>query len=561
MHKKMFALSLFASAVYSAWWLRPAIDMQANAAELPTEQVAARPGKKAPSNAASSQPSHSSSCFRGSFTPKPKSESNVKVSDVTLGTSFVIPKEIAKGTSHIPAVNYRIDGEKLFTVTSTGNLFVWDTDTQKIEENILLTKEPLQSVTIDPRGCFAAWSTKDSFSILALGDKHPTTVQKLSPQSISISPNQDVVALSFKDRVELRSTEDASLQKELKSFSGDVTNLSYSPDGKTLAVTTRSGKLSLIDTASYKEKTVQKMGPIYAVAFSPDSKFVAFGGEERIVYQRELSTAKEEVITKDQPFWITTVSYSPDGEMIAFGDESCDVWLFDRDEKKNLFHSKHHVECWLSGIAWTPDSNVFLFGCKPNTYDGSPRIHTPNHAHEANNASEVVKLDQEIQKNGETLARLLDSEEMAEYRKRYELAVKSQLSARNVILNHNEFGNGANGWNGLNNFSPNGSPNGYFPNVVFNNDNNVNNVVILNNNNSINEIGSNNFASILGTLSNTVYLTPEVKKLFEEMKNDPKLKDVVSTQWSLNEKRDKSFNETLAYLNESFCVNQWVVKR
>ncbi|MHC4224104.1 MAG: WD40 repeat domain-containing protein, partial [Planctomycetota bacterium] len=106
-------------------------------------------------------------------------------------------------------------------------------------------------------------------------------------------------------------------------------------------------------------------------------KCVAYGGVDRQVYQYSLAEKKEEVISKGQPFWITCLGYSPDGRRIAVGDESCDIWLYEVSSKKRLFHNKHHVECWLNSVAWAPDNETFLFGCRPNSHAGRPHLHMP----------------------------------------------------------------------------------------------------------------------------------------------------------------------------------------
>jgi WD40 repeat protein len=537
MQKRFFAISLFTTALLGVSWSQP----KTKAAERPQPtSSAAKPVKSAPLPTATSKPVESGICLTKNSEPPHKREHSAKDPSVTLGQSFVIPKEVSGDLSHIPAVSYRLDGEKLFTVTNNGQLFVWSNSTQKIEQQIVLTDESIVSVVLDPRGCFAAWSTKSDFYLLALEEKNPTKIKGIAPKSIALSPANDVLALAFADRLELRSTSDASLQRELKGFKGEISNLSFSPDGKTLGVTTKEGAFSLLKTDSLKElKTIKKSSALYALAFSPDNKFVTYGGAERIVYQMELASYQEEVITQDRPYVITTLSYSPDGEMIAFGDESCDVWLFRRADKKNLFHSKHHNECWLNGVTWTPDSQAVIFGCRPNSGTGRSSIYVDNHLHEANNDSEVVRLDKEIEANNQALNALLSSEAMAPYRKKLEEAKTKQQQARKITLNHNEVTNTG---NTLNNIS-----NNYVPNNISNYN------YILNN------TSNNNFNNFNNNVQLEKQSNEETKKLLDELEKVPSLQANVVALRSLNEQRNSNFEAKVKLLNESFCVNQWVI--
>ncbi|MHC4390397.1 MAG: WD40 repeat domain-containing protein, partial [Planctomycetota bacterium] len=113
------------------------------------------------------------------------------------------------------------------------------------------------------------------------------------------------------------------------------------------------------------EREVKHAHPLYAVAFSPDGRTISFGGQEKKVYAVAVKGGDPVILSEKQPFDITALGYNHTGDVLAIGDESCDVWLLDVEAKAHLFHGKHHVECWLSSLAWAPDNETFLFGCRP----------------------------------------------------------------------------------------------------------------------------------------------------------------------------------------------------
>ena len=137
MQKRFFAVSLLTAALLGDWWSHPTT----KAAELP-KGATATPATITPLPLSTSQPANNGVCLTKSVEP-PKQERRADKASVNLGQSFVIPKEVSGELSHIPAVNYRLDGEKLFTVTNTGQLLVWSNASKKIEQQILLTDEPM----------------------------------------------------------------------------------------------------------------------------------------------------------------------------------------------------------------------------------------------------------------------------------------------------------------------------------------------------------------------------------------------------------------------------------
>ncbi|MCU0723625.1 MAG: WD40 repeat domain-containing protein, partial [Planctomycetes bacterium] len=136
--------------------------------------------------------------------------------------------------------------------------------------------------------------------------------------------------------------------------------------------------------------------PLYAAAFRPGADFLAYGGRDRKIRYRDLRSGSELVLPGRQPYEITALGFSPDGTHLAVGDESCDIWVYQVDPPKLLFHSKHHHECWLNSVSWTLDGERFLFGCRPNAHAGKPALFEPNVILEARQAEAARNLDPAI---------------------------------------------------------------------------------------------------------------------------------------------------------------------
>jgi RNA polymerase sigma factor (sigma-70 family) len=101
--------------------------------------------------------------------------------------------------------------------------------------------------------------------------------------------------------------------------------LTFSPDGKQVAVTLMGTAVRLIDVATGEEKrTFEHPAAVGACAFSPDGKLMATGGHEQekdVYFARlwEVATGKELRRFTASDGWINALAFSPDGTTLAAG--------------------------------------------------------------------------------------------------------------------------------------------------------------------------------------------------------------------------------------------------
>jgi hypothetical protein len=317
---------------------------------------------------------------------------------IDLEKSFEVPHQEENHPSHSPCVVFTADGRRMVTATSEGEIVEFDAKTHRIVRRIPLPEGVTSAISIDPQARRAVAALEKGLVVVDLEQSAVIkTDNEIAAKCVAISPDASLVALTNANHWEIRELPSLKLLSTIQGYESPWTNVTWSADGTLLAATAENGQLvvhhRLDDRPVYQ---VRKEGALHAVAFHPAGERVAYGGHDRNVYEYSIPSEEEQVLSSDQPYWITCLGYSPDGEILAVGDESCDIWLYERASRKLLFHNKHHVECWLSGVGWAPDNESFLFGCRPNSHEGKPSVYQPLVVAEAAQAEEVCRQREQL---------------------------------------------------------------------------------------------------------------------------------------------------------------------
>ena len=144
-----------------------------------------------------------------------------------------------------------------------------------------------------------------------------TRLGKGKINEIQLSPDGTQLAVATSIGVWLHNAHSGE-ELDLLNPMTDISSISFSPDGQTLATGGRDSTIYLWNVATGKQiKTlIGHKAPIISVSFSPDGQTLATGGRDSTIYLWNVATGKK-IKTLRCPGILFSLAFSPDGTVLV----------------------------------------------------------------------------------------------------------------------------------------------------------------------------------------------------------------------------------------------------
>jgi WD40 repeat protein len=185
---------------------------------------------------------------------------------------------------------------------------------------------------------------------------------------MAFSADGKTIATGYRDTIRLL---DATTGKDLRVLTGhsssSIPALAFSADGKWLVSGGRDHTVVMWDLATGKPRHQfdgHRAG-VYCMAFSPDAKLLATGGDEDhalIIWDVKARSPRH--ILTDHYYWVLCTAFSPDGKTVATGDgingiddREAQIRLWDAETGKLRRRFFGHLNA-VQSLAYSPDGKL-----------------------------------------------------------------------------------------------------------------------------------------------------------------------------------------------------------
>jgi len=288
-------------------------------------------------------------------------------------------------TESVWSVAFSSDGNSIVCGTGNGNVQLWDIQRGKLKSTFTGHTESVKSVAYSPDGKTIASTSRDKTVRLwdaATGKTKAILTGYMRINTTAYSPDSKTIVTGNQDG-EVHFW-DVSTAKLKTTFTGDkngiIFNITYSPDGKTIAVVSSyNDRVLLRDAKTGKHKaTLEHFGLIDTVflllqnreydigpiAYSPDGNTIVTGGdyytvEKGTVYLWNAKTGKRKRVIFKGPGAVYTVVFSKDGKrIIATGDWKNEIRVWHAETGKELTPTPADIPSGSKRLLHSPDGTT-----------------------------------------------------------------------------------------------------------------------------------------------------------------------------------------------------------
>lgn len=300
---------------------------------------------------------------------KPGEDHNPKPAEIQRGPAWA--RLLNEHSGAITALAFSADGRTLASASADKTARLWNVETAK--SRVVFRTQPGEVTGVaflsDGQTLASSGGEKDVGTVkrweAASGkEKAVLHTQPEVPQQLAASPDGKLLAWGDRNDILFWDVERGALRTTLKGVVLGVDKLTFSRDGKKLAVIAQGGNVLVWDVDKPTEPLLKlQPGLPDCLAWNRDGTELAIGTGDKSLALWDLASKKPRKTISSFPDNVSAVAYSPDGKVLAAA--SLD-WIFCYDpatgnllaKAKAPFAERHHPGC----LVFSPDGKILASG-------------------------------------------------------------------------------------------------------------------------------------------------------------------------------------------------------
>ncbi len=275
-------------------------------------------------------------------------------------------------TRLVEAVTYSPDGRTLASCSWDYTIRLWRMDRAATDAAVPVTlphDTTRYATAFSPDGSLLVSAGDRSLTIWSCRPDYRRMMERVgdSYHSVSFSPDGKTIALGAEDgTVRLCDMPSARERQVLRGHAGTVRSVAFSPDGSLLVSASQEGRVVLWDAIQGAERRIliaEGPFPIRSVAFSSDGRTIALGEpsyKPGDVLLLDVRTGAIRARLAGHTLGVHAVAFSPDGRTVATAGVDHCIKLWDAATARELASLSQGVG-WVKSIAFSPDGGWLAF--------------------------------------------------------------------------------------------------------------------------------------------------------------------------------------------------------
>ena len=262
-------------------------------------------------------------------------------------------------------------GDNLYTSGSDGKIFAWDIDNPKAEPVLATESSDINRVlAVSEDENYLARGTDDG-KIQIFDLRNGNQLHKEfeghngGVWSMKFSPDGKALYSSGADSTIYKWKMSSGEKTKMDRSTSRCRSIDLSKDGKSLAVGSEAGVVSIIDVNTNAKKDIyrtEKTG-IYSLAFNNKGNHVAIGDRSGAVIIYDIENDKEVANHAAHSARINDMEFSPDDRMLATASYDGNVLLWETANYNEEPIKMDDHNTWVLSLTFSPDGNKLIAGC------------------------------------------------------------------------------------------------------------------------------------------------------------------------------------------------------